>query len=92
MTPSTSNTLTDQHHDLLRGIVVEVLEIEDGELAETDSLVDVHGADSLLAIEILARIERDLSIDVPQAELLEMVTLEGIYTVVARHVAEGRNA
>ncbi|HET9656492.1 MAG TPA: acyl carrier protein [Kineosporiaceae bacterium] len=92
MTPTSAHTLTDQQRDLLRAIVVEVLEIEGEELTEAGSLVDDHGADSLLAIEILARIERDLSVDVPQEELSEMGTLGGIYAVVARHSGGGRHA
>ncbi|MEV5080824.1 phosphopantetheine-binding protein, partial [Streptomyces sp. NPDC056159] len=45
----------DQHLDELREIVAEVLEAEPEEITETGSFVEEHEADSLRAIEILAR-------------------------------------
>jgi acyl carrier protein len=69
----------------LRTIVTEALELEPGELTDTSDFVDDHGADSLMAIEILARIERDLGVRVPQEALGEMTNLTEVYRVVAEH-------
>ncbi|MFE7214668.1 acyl carrier protein [Streptomyces sp. NPDC001698] len=73
----------DQHLDELREIVAEVLEVEPEEITETGSFVEEHEADSLRAIEILARIEKKYKIDIPQSALPEMGNLKAVYDVVA---------
>ncbi|MEV4970864.1 acyl carrier protein [Streptomyces scopuliridis] len=72
------------HLDELREIVAEVLEVEPEEITETGSFVEEHEADSLRAIEILARIEKKYKIDIPQAELPNMGHLKAVYDVVAQ--------
>ncbi|WP_326812629.1 acyl carrier protein [Streptomyces scopuliridis] len=74
----------EQHLDELREIVAEVLEVEPEEITETGSFVEEHEADSLRAIEILARIEKRYKIDIPQAELPNMGHLKAVYDVVAQ--------
>ncbi|GAA1229159.1 hypothetical protein GCM10009676_09580 [Prauserella halophila] len=69
----------------LKEIVVEVLEIEDDELTDTSLFIDDHEADSLRAIEILARIEKKYKVDIPQSELPKMVNLQEVYNVVAQY-------
>jgi acyl carrier protein len=69
----------------LRDIVAEVLEIEPEELTETGDFVEVYEADSLRAIEILARIEKKYRVDIPQPELAEMRNLKMVREVVARY-------
>jgi acyl carrier protein len=71
--------------DELAEIAVEVLEIEDDEITPTSMFVEDHDADSLRAIEILARIEKKYKVDIPQAELPNMVNLQAVYEVVARY-------
>ncbi|MFE5158850.1 acyl carrier protein [Streptomyces sp. NPDC056697] len=73
----------EQHLDELREIVAEVLEVEPDEITETGSFVEEHEADSLRAIEILARIEKKYKIDIPQSELPRMENLKAVYDVVA---------
>ncbi|AQW46955.1 MULTISPECIES: acyl carrier protein [Streptomyces] len=73
----------EKHLDELREIVAEVLEVEPEEITETGSFVEEHEADSLRAIEILARIEKKYKIDIPQSELPRMENLKAVYDVVA---------
>ncbi|MFF0294323.1 acyl carrier protein [Kitasatospora sp. NPDC004615] len=89
-TPTT--TLTDAQAELIREIVLDVLELEPEELTLSSHFVDDHGADSLLAIEILARIERDLGVAIPQDDLVELTSLENVYVIVARHQVGGGDA
>lgn len=84
-TTTTTTTIDVRRREQLRNIVTEVLELEPGELTDTSSFVDDHEADSLLAIEILARIERDLGVNVPQDALPEMINLSTVYSIVARN-------
>ncbi|MCQ8186824.1 acyl carrier protein [Streptomyces rugosispiralis] len=73
----------EKHLDELREIVAEVLEVEPEEITETGSFVEEHEADSLRAIEILARIEKKYKIDIPQSELPRMENLKAVHDVVA---------
>ena len=66
----------------IRTIVSEILEIDPDEMTETSLFGDDHGADSLRAIEILASLEREFDVQIPQQELARMVNLAGVYEVV----------
>lgn len=86
MTQTTSTALTRADRmRLLADLVTEVLELEPGQLTETGDFVEDYAADSLMAIEILARIERDLGVAIGQDDLPQLTNLAGVYTVVARH-------
>ncbi len=78
-------TTEQQQLDELREIVAEVLEIEPEEITETSDFVEEHEADSLRAIEILARIEKKYTVDIPQSELPNMVNLRAVHTVLAQY-------
>ena len=71
----------------LREIVAEVLEIDTDELTDTGDFVEEYEADSLRAIEILARIEKMYKVEIPQEELAQMRNLRAVSEVVARYVA-----
>jgi acyl carrier protein len=68
----------------LREISADVLELDPEELTDTADFVEVFGADSLRAIEILARIEKKYRVDIPQSELPKMQNLLAVYEIVAR--------
>jgi acyl carrier protein len=69
----------------LREIVAEVLEVETDELTDSGDFVEDYEADSLGAIEILARIEKRYQIEIPQSQLPEMRNLKAVHDVVARY-------
>ena len=71
--------------DELREIVADVLEVEPEEITETGLFSEEHEADSLQAIEVLARIEKTLRVAVPQTELPNMGSLDGVYRVVTQY-------
>jgi acyl carrier protein len=74
----------DRFEDM-REIVAEVLEVEPEEITETSDFAEEHEADSLRAIEILARIEKKYKVDIPQSELPNMNNLRNVYTVVKQY-------
>jgi acyl carrier protein len=67
----------------IKEIVCDVLEIDEDEMTETSHFIDDHEADSLLAIEILAMLEKEFKVTIEQSELPNMVTLEAVYKVVS---------
>lgn len=79
--PSTA----DERLEELRGIIAEVLEIDPEDLADTSDFMDDHDADSLRAIEILARIDKRYKVEIPQTELPELRTLKAVYHSLSRH-------
>ncbi|WP_052339684.1 acyl carrier protein [Gorillibacterium massiliense] len=64
----------------LRTIVEEVAEMDD--IPEDADFNDDLGIDSMLAIEILARIEKKMKISVPESGLIEMHSLNDAYRIV----------
>ncbi|MFJ6194938.1 acyl carrier protein [Micromonospora sp. NPDC092111] len=80
MTQVMSNRMNE-----LREVVAEVLEVEPEEITEASHFVDDHEADSLRAIEILARLEKLYKIEIPQTELPKMENLRAVYDVVKQY-------
>ena len=79
--------ITQGDRDEIKAMVSDILDIEPDDMTLTSSFKDDHDADSLLAIEILASLEKTFKITIPQEELSRMANLEGVYTVVAEAIA-----
>jgi acyl carrier protein len=75
----------EQQLEELREMVAEVLELEPEELTDTGDFVEDYDADSLRAIEILARIDKRYKVEIPQAELPELRNLEAVHAALVRH-------
>lgn len=73
----------------LREMVAEVLEVEPDELTDTGDFVEDYEADSLRAIEILARIDKQYKIEIPQTELPELRNLKAVHAALTRHAPQG---
>ena len=74
------------HEDLretLRGIVAEVAEIDE---VPNDKPFKDLGIDSMMAIEIIAEIERRYRIKVPEQELEQVRDLDSVVTLIAAKV------
>lgn len=80
---------TESRETEIKTIVSDILEIDPAEMTRTSHFKEDHDADSLLAIEILASLEKRFDITIPQEKLSEMVSLEAVYSVVA-DAAAGR--
>jgi acyl carrier protein len=74
-----------QQLEELREMVAEVLEIEPEELTDTGDFMEEYEADSLRAIEILARIDKRYKVEIPQAELPELRNLKAVHAALERH-------
>lgn len=72
----------------VREIITEELELEPGELTESGHFIEDYDADSLSLITILARIEKELGVKVPQDELENMPDLAGVFSVIERYAGE----
>jgi acyl carrier protein len=79
--------VTTEDKSRIKEIVAEILEIAPEEMTETSRFKDDHNADSLRAIEIMATLEKEFSVRIPEEELANMVNLAGIQDVVERCAA-----
>lgn len=80
-----AESVTSRTADLtqrVREIVMQELEIELDELDETASFVDEYDADSLSLITVVARIDKELRISLPQEIQPELVNLERVLAAV----------
>jgi len=83
----TDTTTPDTDLERLRELVAEVLEIEPEELTDTGDFAQEYDADSLRAIEVLARIDKVFHVEIPQSELPELRNLLAVREALSRYSA-----
>jgi acyl carrier protein len=76
-----SNTLKDE----LRQIITEVTEVE--EIPEDTPFADL-GIDSMMAIEIVADVEKNYDVTISEEELGELTNLKAVYDKVQAKLAQ----
>ena len=79
------NRVPNERLEELREIVADVLEVEPEELTDDGDFQEEYEADSLRAIEILARLDKAYGVEIPQAELPELTNLKAVHASLARH-------
>ena len=77
--------MSDTLKDELRQIIVEVTEVED--IPEDTPFADL-GIDSMMAIEIVADVEKNYDIVIAEDELPDLVNLKAVYDKVQQKLNE----
>ena len=77
--------MSDTLKDELRQIITEVTEVE--EIPEDTPFADL-GIDSMMAIEIVADVEKNYDVTIAEEELEELVNLRAVYDKVQAKLAE----
>ena len=77
--------MSDTLKDELRQIIVEVTEVED--IPEDTPFADL-GIDSLMAIEIVADVEKNYDITIAEEELPDLTNLKAVYDKVQQKLGE----
>ena len=77
--------MSDTLKDELRQIIAEVTEVED--IPEDTPFADL-GIDSMMAIEIVADVEKNYDVTISEDELTELTTLKAVYDKVQEKVGE----
>ena len=83
MTTSERIATKDERMATIKEIVCEILEIEPEEMTDVSLFKEDHDADSLRAIEILASLEKEFKVEIPQDMLPRMTNLTNVWSVVA---------
>ncbi len=71
--------MSDTLKDELRQIIAEVTEVED--IPEDTPFADL-GIDSMMAIEIVADVEKNYDVTISEEELAELTNLKAVYDKV----------
>ena len=77
--------MSDTLKDELRQIITEVTEVE--EIPEDAPFADL-GIDSMMAIEIVADVEKNYDVTISEEELSELTNLKAVYDKVQAKLAE----
>ena len=77
--------MSDTLKDELRQIIAEVTEVED--IPEDTPFADL-GIDSMMAIEIVADVEKNYDVTISEEELSELTNLKAVYDKVQAKLAE----
>ena len=77
--------MSDTLKDELRQIITEVTEVE--EIPEDTPFADL-GIDSMMAIEIVADVEKNYDVTISEEELGELTNLKAVYDKVQAKLAE----
>jgi acyl carrier protein len=76
--------LSDSIQDDIRSLMGEIIEVDPGTIQPDDHLVKDLGADSMAALELLAKLEQKYDIVIEPENLPELVTLGSTVTLVRR--------
>lgn len=77
--------MSDKLKQELRQIIIEVTEVE--EIPEDTPFADL-GIDSMMAIEIVADVEKNYDITIAEEELAELTNLRAVYETVREKLDE----
>ena len=70
----------------IREIVAEIIEVDPEEIGNDTNLVTDLGTDSMMALEILATIEKKYKLIIPEKELPNMITLLQILDIMKSYM------
>ena len=76
--------MADDLREKLRAIIAEVAEID--EVPDATPFKDL-GIDSMMAIEIVADVERQFELKIPEEELQDLTNLDAVYAKVQEKLA-----
>ena len=72
----------------LRSIVAEIVEIDPGKITPDANFIEDLGMDSMMALEILASIEKKYKLRIPEENLIKITTLNKTVDIVYKFLNE----
>ena len=70
----------------IRDVVAEIIELDPHQINPDANLVEDLGMDSMMALEILAALERKYKIKIPEQELPQITTLNRAIELAKKYV------
>ncbi len=68
----------------IKTIISEILEIEEENITPEASFVEDLGMDSMMALEIMAAIEKKYKLKIPEENLTKMTNLKQVLEIIAK--------
>ena len=81
------NTASDNLEKEIRSLVAQILEIDEERVTQTANFVEDLGMDSMMALEILASLEKKYKVRIPEEYLTKVTNLSNI-TEIAKKMLE----
>ncbi|HDX9112742.1 acyl carrier protein [Enterobacter cloacae] len=72
----------ENFHARLKELVAEILEVNSADIVEDALFKTEYGADSITGIEILAAIEAEFGIHLPESHVEKMTDMNSIYAMM----------
>ena len=72
----------ENFHARLKELVAEILEVNSADIVEDALFKTEYGADSITGIEILAAIEAEFGIHLPESHVEKMTDMNSIYVMM----------
>jgi acyl carrier protein len=70
----------------IKNLVAEIIEKDPGEIKPDSRFVEDLGVDSMMALEILAGVEKKYKIAIPEEKLAEFKTLDSVVKIAKEHL------
>lgn len=67
----------------LRSLIAEIVELEEDKVAPEANFVEDLGMDSMMALEILASIEKKYKLKIPEENLTKIINLKQVVELVS---------
>lgn len=85
---SLETLISVEKKEKLVGMITEILEVEPEEIKDDTDLVEELDADSMMALEILACVEKEFQIKIPEEELQNFTTVNNIISIIEERITE----
>ncbi|KXZ22646.1 acyl carrier protein [Bacillus nakamurai] len=85
---SLETLISVEKKEKLIGMIAEILEVEPEEIKDDTDLVEELDADSMMALEILASVEKEFQIKIPEEELQKFTTVNNIILIIEERLKE----
>ena len=80
MEPTTTNNVEKE----IRALVAEILEIDEEKITPNARFVEELGMDSMMALEILASVEKKYKIKIPEEYLTKVTSLDNMIEIARK--------
>ncbi|MBY8914111.1 acyl carrier protein [Bacillus sp. YC2] len=79
---SLETVISIEKKEKLIEMIADILEVEPDEIKDNTDLVEELDADSMMALEILASVEKEFQVKIPEEELQRFTTVNNIISII----------
>ena len=83
-----AQSVTDNLENEIRALVASILEIDESKISASGRFVEELGMDSMMALEILASLEKKYKIKISEEYLTKVTDLKSIVTITRKILGE----